>query len=53
MGSKDLCPQIMSKTSFIAHSKGFSGGAVVTNPRANAGDTGDGGLIPTSGISPG
>ena len=53
MGSKDLCPQIMSKTSFIAHSKGFSGGAVVTNPRANAGDTGDGGLIPTSGRSPG
>ena len=31
--------------------KGFSGGAVVKNP-ANAGDTGDVGLIPGSGRSP-
>ena len=53
MGSKDLCPQIMSKTSFIAHSKGFSGGAVVTNPRANAGDTRDVGSVPGLGRSPG
>ena len=33
--------------------KGFSGGAVVKNPPANAGDTRDVGLIPGSGSSPG
>ena len=32
--------------------KGFSGGAVVKNPPANAGDTRDVGLIPGSGSSP-
>ena len=32
---------------------GFPGGAVVKNPLANAGDTGDVGLIPGSGRSPG
>ena len=32
---------------------GFSGGAMVKNLRANAGDTGDTGSIPGSGISPG
>ena len=32
---------------------GFSGGAVVKNLRANAGDTGDTGSIPGSGRSPG
>ena len=53
MDSKDLCPQITSKTAFIAHSKGFPGGAVVKNPRASAGDAGDGALISTSGRSPG
>jgi len=31
----------------------FPGGSVVKNPPANAGDTGDTGLIPGSGISPG
>ena len=33
--------------------KGFSGGSVVKNPPANVGDTGDRGLIPESGRSPG
>ena len=33
--------------------RGFSGGAVVKNPPANAGDTGDTGSIPGSGKSPG
>ena len=32
---------------------GFPGGAVVKYPLANAGDTGDAGLIPGSGSSPG
>ena len=32
---------------------GFSGDAVVKNPHAGAGDTGDVGLIPRSGRSPG
>ena len=32
---------------------GFPGGSVVKNPPANAGDTGDTGLIPGSGKSPG
>ena len=32
---------------------GFPGGSVVKNPPANAGDTGDVGLIPGSGKSPG
>jgi len=32
---------------------GFPGGAVVKYPLANAGDTGDVGLIPGSGRSPG
>ena len=32
---------------------GFPGGAVVKYPLANAGDTGDAGLIPGSGRSPG
>ena len=32
---------------------GFSGGKVVKNPSANAGDTGDAGSIPGSGRSPG
>ena len=32
---------------------GFPGGSVVKNPPANAGDTGDKGLIPGSGKSPG
>ena len=32
---------------------GFPGGAVVKNLDANAGDTGDAGLIPGSGRSPG
>ena len=32
---------------------GFPGGAVVKNPLAGAGDTGDVGLIPRSGRSPG
>ena len=50
MDSKDLCPQITSKTAFIAHSKGFPGGAVVKNPRASAGDTCS---VPESGRSPG
>ena len=31
---------------------GFPGGAVVTNPPANAGDTGDSGSIPGLGRSP-
>ena len=31
----------------------FSGGTVVKNPPANAGDAGDTGLIPGSGRSPG
>ena len=31
----------------------FPGGSVVKNPPANAGDTGDTGLIPGLGISPG
>ena len=30
----------------------FPGGSVVKNPLANAGDTGDAGLIPESGRSP-
>ena len=33
--------------------KGFPGGAVLKNPLANAGDTGDAGLTPGSGRSPG
>ena len=33
--------------------EGFPGGAVVENPPANALATGDGGLIPGSGRSPG
>ena len=33
--------------------KGFPGGAAVKNPPANAGDTGDVGLIPGLGRSPG
>ena len=33
--------------------RGFPGGAVVKNPPANAGDTGDVGSIPGSGRSPG
>ena len=32
---------------------GFPGGSIVKNPRANAGDAGDVGLIPGSGRSPG
>ena len=32
---------------------GFRGGSVVKNPPASAGDTGDTGLIPGSGRSPG
>ena len=32
---------------------GFPGGAVVKNPSANAGDTGDAGSMPESGRSPG
>ena len=32
---------------------GFPGGSVVKNPPASAGDTGDKGLIPGSGKSPG
>ena len=32
---------------------GFPGGSVVKNPPANAEDTGDAGLIPGSGRSPG
>ena len=32
---------------------GFPGGSVVNNPPANAGDTGDVGLTPGSGRSPG
>ena len=32
---------------------GFSGGSVVMNPLANAGDTGDAGMIPGLGRSPG
>ena len=32
---------------------GFPGDSVVKNPTANAGDTGDAGLIPGSGRSPG
>ena len=32
---------------------GFQGNTVVKNPPANAGDTGDVGLIPVSGRSPG
>ena len=32
---------------------GFPGGSVVKNPPTNAGDTGDLGLIPRSGRSPG
>ena len=32
---------------------GFPGGWVVKNPPANAGDTGDAGLIPRLGRSPG
>ena len=32
---------------------GFPGGAVVKNPPANAGDSGNMGLIPGSGRSPG
>ena len=34
-------------------SKGFPGDAVVKNPPANAGDTGDVGLVPGLGRSPG
>ena len=34
-------------------SLGFPSGAVVKNPPANAGDTGDVGSIPESGRSPG
>ena len=34
-------------------SEGFSGGSVVKNPPANAGDTRDAGLIPGLGRSPG
>ena len=33
--------------------KGFPGGSVVKNPPANEGDTGDAGLVPGSGRSPG
>ena len=33
--------------------KGFPGGAVVENLPANAGDTGDTGLVPDPGRSPG
>ena len=33
--------------------KGFPGGAVEKNPPANAGDTGDVGLVPGSERSPG
>ena len=33
--------------------QGFTGGAVVKNPPANAGDTGDSGSIPEWGRSPG
>ena len=32
---------------------GFTGGSVVKNPPANAGDSGDTGSIPGSGRSPG
>ena len=32
---------------------GFSGGSVLKNPPANAGDVGDSGLIPALGRSPG
>ena len=32
---------------------GFPGGSVVMNPPANAGDTGDAGMIPGLGRSPG
>ena len=33
--------------------RGFPGGSVVKNPSVNAGETGDTGLIPGSGRSPG
>ena len=33
--------------------RGFSGGSVVKNLPSNAGDTGDVGSIPGSGLSPG
>ena len=32
---------------------GFSGGSILKNPPANAGDVGDSGLIPALGRSPG
>ena len=35
------------------YTKGFPGGAVVKNPLANAGGTGDKGSIPGKGRSPG
>ena len=44
---KTLC------TETLGYSMGFPGGAVVKNLPANAGDTGDVGLIPGLGRSPG
>ena len=37
----------------LTHSKGFPGAAVVKNPPANAGNTGDAGSVPGSARSPG
>ena len=37
----------------VSFKGGFPGGSVVKNLSANAGDTGDSGLIPGSGRSPG
>ena len=38
---------------WLGISEGFPGGSVIKNLPANAGDTGDAGLLPGSGRSPG
>ena len=56
MGDK-ICrhsiPIAMVKNWHLVNEKGFSGGSVIKNPPAKAGDLRDTGLIPGSGRSPG
>ena len=48
-----ILPLFLSEIVLVLLKMGFPGGLVVKNPPANAGDPGDGGLIPGSGRSPG
>ena len=56
MFTRNFCVNCVDFLVFIARqqcSEGFTGGAVVKNPQANAGDTGDLGSIPGLGRSSG